>query len=42
MAAARAGDMDDGATATADFDPTSAWDVGDEAAAANDFDTTSV
>jgi len=42
MAAARADDADDGATATADFDPTSAWGGGDDAAAASDFDPTSV
>ena len=40
-ARARAGDTDDGATATADSDPTSAWGGGDEAAAASDFDPTS-
>ena len=41
-AAARADDTDDGATATADFDPTSTWGGGGDAAAAGDFDPTSV
>ena len=34
MAAARAGDTDDGAMASADFDPTSVWGDGDEVTAA--------
>ena len=42
MTTTRADDTGDGATATADFDPTSAWGNDDAAAATNDSDPTLV